>query len=80
MPCREKGPVSEVQSDGTIAAIGGTVKKGQNVLHRKEVQYQQGGEQPQYEFKRAVSLGRENLDDRLDFVKAREFSQCGVGG
>ena len=26
-------------------------------------------EQPQYEFKRAVSLDRENLDDRLDFVK-----------
>ncbi len=39
--------------------------------HRKEVQYliKQGGEQPQYEFKRAVSLDRENLDDRLDFVK-----------
>lgn len=39
--------------------------------HRKEVQYliKQGGEQPQYEFKRALSLERENLDDRLDFVK-----------
>lgn len=39
--------------------------------HRKEVQYliKQGGEQPQYEFKRALSLGRESLDDRLDFVK-----------
>jgi len=39
--------------------------------HRQEVQFlvKQGGEQPQYEFKRAVALGRENLDDRLDFIK-----------
>jgi hypothetical protein len=39
--------------------------------HRRVVQYLigQGGEQAQYEFKRAVSLGRESLDDRLDFIK-----------
>ena len=39
--------------------------------HRREIQYliRQGGEQPQYEFKRTVSLGRDSLDDRLDFVK-----------
>jgi hypothetical protein len=39
--------------------------------HRKEAQLllKQGGEQPQYEFKRSVSLSRENLEDRLDFVK-----------
>lgn len=39
--------------------------------HRQEVQFlvKQGGEQPQYEFKRTVALGRENLDDRLDFIK-----------
>jgi hypothetical protein len=39
--------------------------------HRREAQalLQQGGEQPQYEYKRSVNLGRENLDDRLDFVK-----------
>jgi hypothetical protein len=39
--------------------------------HRKEAQslLKQGGEQPQYEFKRLVSLSRENLEDRLDFVK-----------
>jgi hypothetical protein len=39
--------------------------------HRREIEYlvRQGGEQPQYEFKRAVSLNRDNLDDRLDFVK-----------
>ena len=39
--------------------------------HRQEVQFlvKQGGEQPQYEFKRTVALGRENLDNRLDFIK-----------
>lgn len=39
--------------------------------HRQEAQslLKQGGEQAQYEFKRFVSLGRENLDDRLDFIK-----------
>jgi len=39
--------------------------------HRQEVQFlvKQGGEQPQYEFKRTIALGRENLDDRLDFIK-----------
>lgn len=39
--------------------------------HRQEVQslLKQGGEQAQYEFKRSVALGRENLDDRLDFIK-----------
>ncbi len=29
----------------------------------------QGGEQPQFEFKRNLSLTRENLEDRLDFIK-----------
>ena len=39
--------------------------------HRQEAQslLKQGGEQAQYEFKRSVALGRENLDDRLDFIK-----------
>jgi hypothetical protein len=39
--------------------------------YRQEIQnlVKQGGEQPQFEFKRAVALGREDLDDRLDFVK-----------
>lgn len=39
--------------------------------HRQEAQslLKQGGEQAQYEFKRSVTLGRENLDDRLDFIK-----------
>lgn len=39
--------------------------------HRREVQYlvKQGGEQPQYEFKRTISLRRECLEDRLDFIK-----------
>jgi hypothetical protein len=39
--------------------------------HRKEAQslLKQGGEQAQYEFKRFVALGRDNLDDRLDFIK-----------
>src|SRR5215475_1354194 len=39
--------------------------------HRKEAQslLNQGGEQAQYEFKRSVALGRDNLDARLDFVK-----------
>jgi len=39
--------------------------------HRREIQYlvKQGGEQAQYEFKRTVFLSRENLDERLDFVK-----------
>ena len=47
--------------------------------YRREIQYlvQQGGEQPQYEFKRAVSLSRENLDDRLDFVKAARYPTGG---
>lgn len=40
-------------------------------IHRKEAQalLQQGGEQPLYEYKRSVKLGRDNLEDRLDFVK-----------
>jgi hypothetical protein len=44
---------------------------GQIETHRKEAQslLNQGGEQAQYEFKRSVALGRDNLDDRLDFVK-----------
>jgi hypothetical protein len=39
--------------------------------HRREIQFlvKQGGEQPQYEFKRKVLLSREHLDERLDFVK-----------
>ena len=39
--------------------------------HRKEALalLQQGGEQPQYEYKRSVTLGRDNLGDRLHFVK-----------
>ena len=39
--------------------------------YRKQVQslVKQGGEQPQFEFKRSASLLRDNLDDRLDFVK-----------
>lgn len=39
--------------------------------YRKEAQLlvTQGGEQSQYEFKRAVSLTRDNLADRLDFIK-----------
>jgi hypothetical protein len=39
--------------------------------HRQEAQslLKQGGEQAQYEFKRSVALGRDNLDDRLDFIK-----------
>jgi hypothetical protein len=39
--------------------------------YREEAQslVRQGGEQPRFEFKRSVSLIRENLDDRLDFIK-----------
>ena len=39
--------------------------------HRQEAQslLKQGGEQAQYEFKRSVALGRDNLDARLDFIK-----------
>src|SRR5258708_2848200 len=39
--------------------------------HRREAQslLRQGGEQPQYEFKRLVALSRDNLEDRLDFIK-----------
>ncbi len=39
--------------------------------YRKEVQYlvSQGGEQPQFEFKRTASLSRDNLNDRLDFIR-----------
>jgi hypothetical protein len=39
--------------------------------HRKEAQslLKQGGEQPRYEYKRSATLSRENLEDRLDFVK-----------
>jgi hypothetical protein len=39
--------------------------------YRKEVQalVKQGGEQPSFEFKRSASLKRENLEDRLSFIK-----------
>jgi hypothetical protein len=39
--------------------------------HRKEAQslLGQGGEQSRYEYKRSMTLGRDTLDDRLDFVK-----------
>ena len=39
--------------------------------YRKEVQLlvEQGGEQPRFEFKRAASLKRENLEDRFSFIK-----------
>jgi hypothetical protein len=39
--------------------------------YRKEVQslVKQGGEQPAFEFKRSASLRRENLEDRLGFIK-----------
>jgi hypothetical protein len=39
--------------------------------YRQEVQalIQQGGEQPRFEFKRAASLKRENLDGRYGFIK-----------
>jgi hypothetical protein len=39
--------------------------------HRKEAEFlvSQGGEQPRYEFKRSVSLSRDNLGDRCDFIK-----------
>jgi hypothetical protein len=35
VPRREKGPVSELQNEGTIAAIEGTVQKGQNARSRR---------------------------------------------
>jgi hypothetical protein len=39
--------------------------------YRREIEalVKQGGEQPQYEFKRTVFVDREHLDDRLDFIK-----------
>jgi hypothetical protein len=39
--------------------------------YRREIQslIKQGIEHPQFEFKRTCSISRENLDDRLDFVK-----------
>lgn len=39
--------------------------------HRKEIQFlvKQGGEQQRYEFKRTLSLGKDNTGDRLDFIK-----------
>jgi hypothetical protein len=39
--------------------------------YRQEVQFliKQGGEQPHFEFKRTVSLAKENRQDRLDFIK-----------
>jgi hypothetical protein len=38
-------------------------------LEQVEFLVRQGGEQPQFEFKRSVSLARENLSDRYDFIK-----------
>jgi hypothetical protein len=39
--------------------------------YRREAQalVKQGGEQPRFEFKRAASLKRENLEDRFSFIK-----------
>src|SRR5208282_233590 len=39
--------------------------------YRREIQalVAHGAEHPRFEFKRCCSLSRENLDDRLDFIK-----------
>lgn len=51
--------------------------------HRVEAQalVKQGGEQPNYEYKRSVTLGRDSLEDRLDFVKlVQSVSNADISG
>src|SRR5437016_4086441 len=54
------------ESEGAKGALSGRIEQ-----YRLEIQslIKQGVEHPQFEFKRSCSIIRDNLDDRLDFIK-----------